>query len=111
MPAFYAALDVFALPTSHPEGLSRSLIEAMACAVPAVATPVGGNAETLVDGETGFFVPAQDADALHGRLRDLSRAPEQRRHMGAAARRRAERLFDAVACTRAVEAVYRQAVA
>ena len=111
MPAFYTALDVFALPTSRQEGLSRSLIEAMACGVPAVATPLGGNAETLVDGETGCFTPAQDAAALHQRLRDLAFAPEQRRHMAAAARERAVKLFDAVACTRSVEAVYRQAVA
>lgn len=111
MPQFYAALDVFALPTSHQEGLSRSLIEAMACAVPAVATPLGGNVETLVDGETGFFVPALDAAALSQRLRDLYLAPEQRRKMAVAARERAEKMFDAVACTHAVEAVYRQAVA
>jgi glycosyltransferase involved in cell wall biosynthesis len=111
MPEFYSALDVFALPTAHMEGLSRSLIEAMACAVPSVATPLGGNTETLVDGETGFFVPAQDEDALYGRLRDLYLAPEGRRRMGAAARKRAERLFDAVACARAVEALYLQVCA
>jgi glycosyltransferase involved in cell wall biosynthesis len=111
MPEFYRALDVFVLPTAHLEGLSRSLIEAMACAVPAVATPLGGNAETLVDGETGFFIPSRDAEALYERLRDLYLAPEQRRRMGAAARARAEKLFDAVACTRAVEAVYLQALA
>lgn len=108
MPEFYSALDVFAFPTLHPEGLSRSLIESMACAVPSVATPVGGNAETVVEGETGFFVPVQDADALHDRLRDLYLAPEKRRQMGRAARKRAEQCFDAVACARAVEALYHQ---
>jgi glycosyltransferase involved in cell wall biosynthesis len=111
MPDFYSALDVFALPTLHPEGLSRSLIESMACAVPSVATPVGGNAETLVDGETGYFVPAQDEGALHNRLRQLYLAPDGRSRMGAAARTRAERLFDAVACARAVEALYQQVCA
>ncbi len=108
MPEFYSALDVFAFPTLHPEGLSRSLIESMACAVPSVATPLGGNAETVVEGETGFFVPAQDASALHDRLRDLYLAPERRRQMGRAARKRAEQLFDAAACARAVEALYQQ---
>ena len=111
MPEFYSALDVFALPTRLHEGLSRSLIEAMACAVPSVATPLGGNAETLVDGETGYFVPAQDEDALYGRLRDLSLAPKVRGRMGTAARKRAERLFDAAACTRAVERLYLQVCA
>ncbi len=111
MPEFYSALDVFALPTTHMEGLSRSLIESMACGVPSVATSLGGNAETLVDGETGFFVPAQDESALYGRLRDLYLASEGRGRMGAAARKRAEQLFDAVACTRAVEALYLQVCA
>jgi glycosyltransferase involved in cell wall biosynthesis len=108
MPEFYSALDVFVLPTLHPEGLSRSLIESMACTVPSVATSVGGNEETVVDGETGYFVPAQDEGALYDRLRQLYLAPEGRSRMGAAARKRAERLFDAAACTRAVEALYLQ---
>ena len=42
MPEFYSALDVFAFPTLQSEGLSRALIESMACAVPSVATPLGG---------------------------------------------------------------------
>lgn len=108
MPEFYSSLDVFALPTLLLEGLSRSLIEAMACAVPSVATRLGGNAETLVDGETGLFVPAEDEGGLHGRLRDLYLDPGARGRMGAAARERAEKLFDAVACARAVEAIYLQ---
>ena len=111
MPDFYSALDVFALPTEHMEGLSRSLIESMACAVPSVATPLGGNAETLVDGETGYFVSAGDEGALHDRLRQLYLAPDRRSRMGAAARKRAESLFDAVACARAVEALYLQVCA
>jgi glycosyltransferase involved in cell wall biosynthesis len=108
MPEFYAALDVFAFPTAHEEGLSRSLIESMACARPAVATPLGGNAETLVDGKTGFFVPVGDEAALCARLGALRLAPEERRRMGAAARRRAEELFDAAACAGAVETLYWQ---
>ncbi|HSB82304.1 MAG TPA: glycosyltransferase family 4 protein [Candidatus Methylomirabilis sp.] len=108
MSDFYSALDVFVLPTMYAEGLSRSLIESMACGVPAVATPSGGNAEALVDGETGFFVPVRNEGALYGRLRDLYLAPEGRKRMGAAARRRAEQLFDAVVCTHAVEELYTQ---
>jgi glycosyltransferase involved in cell wall biosynthesis len=108
MPGFFAALDVFVLPTLLHEGLSRALVEAMASGVPAIATPLGGNVETLVDGQTGYFVPPRDDRALHNRLRDLHLDAARRRRMGAAARERAERLFDAVACARAVEAVYRQ---
>jgi glycosyltransferase involved in cell wall biosynthesis len=108
MPGFFAALDVFVLPTLLQEGLSRALVEAMACGVPAIATPLGGNVETLVDGETGYFVPPRDDRALHNRLRDLRLDAARRRRMGAAARERAESLFDAVACARAVEALYMQ---
>jgi len=108
MADFYAALDVFAFPTEFGEGLSRSLIESMASGIPAVVTPLGGNIETVVDGETGFFVPPRDPDSLLARLRELAGAPETRRRMGAAARRRAEALFDAAACARAVEAIYQE---
>lgn len=111
MPAFYSALDVFVLPTDYHEGLSRSLIESMACAVPSITTPLGGNAETVVDGETGIFIPPRNSEQLYARMRDLHLAPERRRRMGNAARHRAEALFDAVACARKVEAVYLQTCA
>ena len=108
MPEFFSALDVFVLPTLLQEGLSRSLLEAMASGVPSIATPLGGNAETLVDEDTGYFVPPLDDSALHKRLRDLCLDAACRRRMGAAARERAERVFDASACARAVEKVYRE---
>jgi glycosyltransferase involved in cell wall biosynthesis len=59
--------DVFVLP-SRTEGLPRALVEAMARALPAVATDVGGNAE-LLDPE--FIIPVDDAAALADRLRRL----------------------------------------
>jgi glycosyltransferase involved in cell wall biosynthesis len=108
MAGFYSALDVFAFPTEFGEGLSRSLIESMACAIPSVATPLGGNRETVVDGETGFFVPPRDPRRLRDCLRELCLDPGKRRSMGAAARHRAETLFDAAVCTRGVEELYRE---
>jgi glycosyltransferase involved in cell wall biosynthesis len=110
MAPFYSALDVFALPTLYKEGLSRSLIEAMACGVPCVTTPLGGNIETVVEGETGFFVPSGNESMLVQRLHDLYQNPERRRAMGRAGRGRAEAVFDIGQCTRRIEEIYRQTV-
>jgi len=67
VPALLRALDVFALPSLN-EGVSNTILEAMASGVPVVASAVGGNVE-LVDGEaTGLLVPAGDSDALAGAL-------------------------------------------
>jgi glycosyltransferase involved in cell wall biosynthesis len=60
---FLNEMDVFALP-SHIEGLSISLLEAMACEVPIVATAVGGTPALLRHGQIGSLTPAGDADAF-----------------------------------------------
>jgi glycosyltransferase involved in cell wall biosynthesis len=83
-----AACDVCALPVLDGEGLSRAVIEAMAYAVPAVVTPVGGNTDLVVDGECGVVVPVGDVDALASALERLHEHPDLRRRIGAAARAR-----------------------
>jgi glycosyltransferase involved in cell wall biosynthesis len=60
LPEVYQLFDVFLL-TSFSEGISVTLLEAMASGVPAVVTDVGGNPAVIVEGETGFLVPV-DAD-------------------------------------------------
>lgn len=71
MPLF----DIFVC-SSHSEGLSNTILEAMACGVPVVATDVGGNSEIIRHGETGLLVPAGDAgamkDAVTGLLQNSS---------------------------------------
>jgi glycosyltransferase involved in cell wall biosynthesis len=63
-PADYlAAMDVFLL-TSHTEGTSMTLLEAMSLGVPAVATAVGGNVEIVDAGRSGILIPTEDSDAL-----------------------------------------------
>jgi glycosyltransferase involved in cell wall biosynthesis len=106
MPEFFSALDVFCLPTLHEEGLSRSLIEAMACGVPCVATRVGGNLEALGEEEAGILVPAGDEAALCRALCDLEQDAARRRRLAGAARARAVARFDAADCARRIEAVY-----
>jgi len=85
-------LDIFVLP-SLIEGVSNTILEAMATGLPVVATDVGGNTELVVDGETGMLVPSSNpaamADALSAYLQDQAL---MRRH-GQAGRKRVEQEF------------------
>ncbi|ABL00069.1 glycosyltransferase [Pelobacter propionicus] len=78
LPEVYQLYDVFLL-TSFSEGISVTLLEAMASGVPAVVTDVGGNREVVVEGETGFMVAVDDDGAMGARvvrmLADTSSSP------------------------------------
>jgi glycosyltransferase involved in cell wall biosynthesis len=93
VPALLARSSVFVLSTRS-EGLPISVIEAMAAGLPVVASSVGGIPELVVEGETGFLVPAGNDAALARALEPLLRDPELRRRLGAAARARAFDRFD-----------------
>jgi glycosyltransferase involved in cell wall biosynthesis len=92
VPELLHASDVFALP-SYREGMPRSVIEAMAMALPAVVTDIRGCREEVVDGETGFIIPARDDEALAERCGRLLADPDAARAMGRAGRSRARDLF------------------
>ncbi len=96
VPRLLPAMDIFCLP-SLSEGMSRSLLEAMAAGLPVAATAVGGNREVVLDGETGYLVPPEDPQALARALLSLARDSERRREMGEAARLRVRRHFDVTA--------------
>jgi len=85
MPAFLNSLDIFVLP-SYREGLSRSLIEAGACGLPAVTTDVPGCRDVVADGENGLLVPARDAAALADAIERLVQDADLRKRMGERAR-------------------------
>jgi phosphatidylinositol alpha-1,6-mannosyltransferase len=93
----YAAADVFVLP-SYNEGMSVATLEAMAAGLPLVVTRTGGTAELVQEGENGLTFAWGDVETLAQHLAYLAANREVVRQMGAASRRRAERMsWDAVA--------------
>ncbi len=94
VPDLLAAADVFCL-SSDTEGLSCSILEAMAAGLPAVVTAVGGNAELVRDGQTGFIVPPGDAATLALRLEELLGDPLLRQRYAHHASRRVRSHFSA----------------
>jgi len=92
VPELMRSLDAFALP-SLAEGISNTILEAMATALPIVATRVGGNDELLEEGTTGRLVPPGDVDAMARALLDDFRQPAVARERGQRARRDVERRF------------------
>jgi len=84
-----AAFDVYASSSTY-EGMSLTLLEAMAAALPIVATRVGGTPEIVVEGETGLLVRARSADALAAAIDDLYLHENRRADMGHAGRHRLE---------------------
>jgi sugar transferase (PEP-CTERM/EpsH1 system associated) len=105
-----AAADVFVL-ASDSEGLSNTILEAMASRLPIVATHVGGADELVLDGETGLLVPPASASALAEALNLLLSDPETGRAMGAAGRRRVEAEFGLDGMVHRYERFYAEAAA
>lgn len=92
VPEILQAFDVFVL-SSESEGMSNTILEAMASARPVVATAVGGNPELVVDGETGLLVPPHDPPAMAAAIMKLLRDTELCRQMGWLGRQRVEEKF------------------
>jgi len=91
--AEYRRSDVFCLP-SRQEGFGIVFLEAMATGLPIVAARAAAVPEVVADGECGVLVEPQNVEALADALRRLMASPEERRRLGEAGRRRAER-YDA----------------
>ncbi len=89
----YRESDVFVLPTRG-DCLAVVLGEAMASSLPIVTTRVGGHAEAVEDGESGFLIDVDDGAALRDRLRRLADDPALRLRMGRAARAIGEARFN-----------------
>ncbi|MEO6626751.1 MAG: TIGR03088 family PEP-CTERM/XrtA system glycosyltransferase [Burkholderiaceae bacterium] len=100
-------LHAFVLP-SLAEGISNTILEAMASGLPVLATDVGGNADLVKAGETGYIVPPTDSKAMAQRLISLAQHPEAAGAMGAAGRERVQASFSMQAMVSTYQAVYDQ---
>ncbi|MGC2110618.1 MAG: glycosyltransferase [Candidatus Korobacteraceae bacterium] len=99
------AMDIFVLPTLM-EGMSNTLLEALAVGLPVIATRVGGNPEVVAEGVCGHLFAPQDVPGLASLLRTLLRDSRVRAEFGRAARERALREFSLEAMVRRYRDLY-----
>jgi len=93
---------------THWEGLPLTILEAMRAGLPVVASHVGGIGETIIDGQTGFLIPDEDADLWGERLRTLVTRADLRCHFGAQGRQRYLECFSLTKMTTATLDVYQE---
>ena len=107
VPGFLSRASAFVLP-SRSEGISLTLLEAMARGLPVVATQVGGNPEVVVDGVTGLLVPSDDATSLADALEQVVCRPELAERYGRAGRERVMEHFEIGGMLRRYERLYEE---
>jgi len=99
------AADLFVL-SSHEEGISNAVLEAMATGLPIVTTNAGGMSEAVQDGVEGFVTPVRQPWVLADRIKGLLLDPELRERMGRAARKRVEADFSLAKQSKQFEEMY-----
>ena len=99
------AMDLFVLPSLN-EGISNTLLEAMACGLPVLATAVGGNVELLVENVVGGGFTPGDHGTLAAMINAYVEDPLRLRHHSAAARRRAVEKFSLQSMVSSYQRVY-----
>jgi len=105
VPEFLNAMDAYVL-SSLCEGISNSLLEAMAVGVPVIASDTGGNPEVVVDGECGLLFPVGDFQRLAQQLVLLQGTKELREGLGRRALQRVAEQFSLDAMVQQYEAMY-----
>ncbi|MFM7150053.1 MAG: glycosyltransferase [Gemmataceae bacterium] len=105
IPGLLAKARLFVLP-SRSEGISLTLLEAMARGLPVVATRVGGNSEVVAEGTTGWLVPPRSPRELADAIARIWTDPVQGEKMGRAGRKRVEEKFDIRTMVATYEALY-----
>lgn len=109
VPELMRGMDLFVLP-SLGEGISNTILEAMASGLPVIATAVGGNPELVLPGQTGTLVPPADAEQMAQALLDFANDPARMRQAGKLARAEVEKRFSMEAMVEGYLRVYDQAL-
>jgi len=107
---YLSAMDLFLQP-SREEGLSMTILEAMASGVPVIATPVGGTPEMIEDGVTGRLVGVADPRALSSAMVESIEEPERFLQMAKRALEKVKESFTLTAMADGYERVYREVLA
>lgn len=105
IPRLLRTCDVY-VNSSRYEGMSNTILEAMAAGRPVVATAVGGNPDLVSDGITGYLVPPSDPEAMARRVLELLNDESLRKRMGTAARARMEAVHSMPGMVRAYAELY-----
>jgi glycosyltransferase involved in cell wall biosynthesis len=104
VPDFLRLADVGLL-CSHEEGFSNAVLECMAAGLPMVVTDVGGNAEAVMDGVTGYVVPSHNSILLADAILKIA-IRSNRGSLGQKGRKRIEDFFTMQSCVNAYESMY-----
>jgi glycosyltransferase involved in cell wall biosynthesis len=107
---WFAALDVFVLPSYANEGVPQAIMQAQASGLPVVSTPVGSIPEIVADGLTGLLVPARDTAALKAALARLLIDGGLRSRLGVAALAQARERYSDSRMLDRMEAIFCQVV-
>lgn len=109
VPELLRLLDIFVLP-SLGEGISNTILEAMASGLPVIATRVGGNTELVEEAKSGILVPPSDASAIAKALKYYIDHPDVRAQHGTYARKRVEVDFSLEGMMHRYEMLYDQLI-
>jgi glycosyltransferase involved in cell wall biosynthesis len=107
MPQRYQQMDILIMPTVR-EGLSLAVLEAMACALPVVASNCSSLPELIDDGQGGFLCPIGDVDAFAEKINLLAEAPALRREMGEYNRSKVEKTFTIEKISKAYQELFEE---
>jgi glycosyltransferase involved in cell wall biosynthesis len=105
VPDILNALDLYVLP-SISEGISNSLLEAMATGLPVIVTATGGNPEVVIDGTSGLLFPVRDVKKLSEQLLQLYADVKLRNGLGGGALRRVRAHFSLDSMVQKYEEMY-----
>jgi glycosyltransferase involved in cell wall biosynthesis len=105
IPKILSALDIFVLPSVLPDPLPTVVLEAMAAAIPVVATAHGGSTEMVLDQVTGYLIPWDDASKAASVILKLTSSKTLREEMGSRGRDRVQSMFSGDAYFRNIEQV------